>query len=401
MTTAGNRYVQGGGCATVGVAGLVQSGGFGSFSKNYGTAAGGLLEAEVVTADGSVRVVNARRDPDLFWAIRGGGGGTFGIVTRLTLRTHALPPYFGAVSATIRAATEASYRELIVRLIDFYGDKLFNRHWGELVVFEPDNTLRIAMVFQGLTQQQALDRWKPFVQSLQASPERFTFAAPFEAVALPAHRLWDPAFLVRNAPSFVIAADRPGAALSDVFWRGDGRQAGQYLHGYASTWLPESLLAQDARARLASAIFAATRHWAISLHFNKGLAGAPDEALAQARQTSMHPQALDAFALAISSAEEPPAYPSIRGHAPDVLRGRERARRIDAAMNELQRLVPRVASYVSEGDFFAADWQHGFWGDHYPRLRRIKARYDPHGLFVVHHGVGSEDWSADGFSPRA
>jgi hypothetical protein len=43
VTTQAGRYVQGGGCATVGVAGLIQSGGFGSFSKNYGTAAAGLL----------------------------------------------------------------------------------------------------------------------------------------------------------------------------------------------------------------------------------------------------------------------------------------------------------------------------------------------------------------------
>lgn len=52
VTTKAARYVQGGGCTTVGVAGLIQSGGFGSFSKNYGTAAAGLLEAEIVTAEG-------------------------------------------------------------------------------------------------------------------------------------------------------------------------------------------------------------------------------------------------------------------------------------------------------------------------------------------------------------
>ena len=50
------RYVQGGGCLTVGVAGLVQSGGFGSFSKRYGSAAASLIEAEVVTADSAVRI---------------------------------------------------------------------------------------------------------------------------------------------------------------------------------------------------------------------------------------------------------------------------------------------------------------------------------------------------------
>ena len=59
VTTRAGGYVQGGGCMTVGVAGLVQSGGFGSFSKAYGTAAASLLEAEVVTADGAVRIANA------------------------------------------------------------------------------------------------------------------------------------------------------------------------------------------------------------------------------------------------------------------------------------------------------------------------------------------------------
>src|SRR5262249_44712263 len=91
VTSTGNRYVQGGGCTSVGVAGLVQSGGFGSFSKGYGSAAAGLLEAELVTADGQVRIANPRTNPDLYWAIRGGGGGSFGVLTRLTLQTHELP----------------------------------------------------------------------------------------------------------------------------------------------------------------------------------------------------------------------------------------------------------------------------------------------------------------------
>jgi FAD/FMN-containing dehydrogenase len=77
VTTQAGRYVQGGGCTTVGVAGLIQSGGFGSFSKHYGTAAAGLLEAEVVTADGQVRIANACNNPDLFWALKGGGGWQF------------------------------------------------------------------------------------------------------------------------------------------------------------------------------------------------------------------------------------------------------------------------------------------------------------------------------------
>jgi FAD/FMN-containing dehydrogenase len=88
VTNKGGRYVQGGGCMTVGVAGLLLGGGFGSYSKRFSSAAAGLLEAEIVTADGHVRVVNACTEPDLFWALKGGGGGTFGAVTRLTLRTR-------------------------------------------------------------------------------------------------------------------------------------------------------------------------------------------------------------------------------------------------------------------------------------------------------------------------
>src|SRR5882724_1821118 len=107
------RYVQGGGCTTVGVAGLIQSGGFGTFSKRYGMAAAGLIEAEVVTADGMVRNANACTNPDLFWALKGGGGGSFGIVTRLTLRTRELPEFFGGMFVTVQAKSDAAYRELI------------------------------------------------------------------------------------------------------------------------------------------------------------------------------------------------------------------------------------------------------------------------------------------------
>ncbi len=63
--------MQGGGCATVGVAGLIQSGGFGSFSKRYGMAAASLLEAEVVTADGKFASSMRARYPDLFWGAQG------------------------------------------------------------------------------------------------------------------------------------------------------------------------------------------------------------------------------------------------------------------------------------------------------------------------------------------
>src|ERR1700756_5658768 len=110
---------------TVGVAGLVLGGGFGNFSKAYGMAGANLIEAEIVTADGEVRIANACSNPDLFWALKGGGGG-FGVVTRVTLRTHALPDFFGGVSAVIRATSDDAYRRLIAKTVEFYGQALFN-----------------------------------------------------------------------------------------------------------------------------------------------------------------------------------------------------------------------------------------------------------------------------------
>jgi FAD/FMN-containing dehydrogenase len=82
------RTVPAGSCPTVGVAGLALGGGVGFASRKFGLTCDNLLEATIVLADGSAVVCNANRNPDLYWALRGGGGGNFGIVTRLVFRTH-------------------------------------------------------------------------------------------------------------------------------------------------------------------------------------------------------------------------------------------------------------------------------------------------------------------------
>jgi len=107
---------------------------------------------------------------------------------------------------------------------------------------------------------------------------------------------------------------------------------------------------------------------------------------------------LDAFALAIVAGGGPPAFPGIAGHEPNVPVAREQRREIDRAMDELLKVVEVRGSYVSESDFFERSWQQSFWGKNYPRLAAVKKKYDPQGLFFVHHGVGSEQWSADGFT---
>jgi FAD/FMN-containing dehydrogenase len=395
VTTKAGRYVQGGGCLTVGVAGLISGGGFGSFSKRYGMAAASLLEAEIVTADGSVRIANPHTNPDLYWAIKGGGGG-FGVVTRMTLRTHELPQFFGGVFLAIKATSDDAHRRLIGKIVEFYAEKLFNPHWGEQLVFGPD-TLAISMVFQGLSGQEAETIWRPFFDWVAASPGDFAVVGAARVLPAPARHFWDPA-LLNIIPGVVLSDDRPGAPEDNIFWTGNLGEAGIVWHGYQSAWLPASLLKPDQREKLSDALFAATKHGGVSLHVNKGLAGAPADAIEAAKDTAMNPAVVDAFALAISATGEQPAYPGVAGHEPDVGTARKHAEAIAMAMSELRKLTPSSGSYVLETNFFEPNWQEAFWGANYPKLRAVKDKYDPAGLFFVHHGVGSEDWSGDGFT---
>ena len=217
-------------------------------------------------------------------------------------------------------------------------------------------------------------------------------------VAVPAQHLWDAAFLKQNAPDFVLSDDRPGAPAGNVFWRSNLGEAGWFLHGYESTWMPAALLEPAASAQLVDALFAGIRHWRLSLHFNKGLAGAPAEAVAAARDTATNPAAADAFALAISAAEAPPAFAGIAGHEPDLplaRRNAEQRRRGDGRAAQagaeprllrvgIELLRSRLAERVLGRELSAA--------------AAVKDKVDPEGLFFVHHGVGSEDWSPDGFT---
>jgi FAD/FMN-containing dehydrogenase len=145
------------------------------------------------------------------------------------------------------------------------------------------------------------------------------------------------------------------------------------------------------------------------LAFNKALAGAPPEAIDAARNTAMNPDVIDAFAWANTGAHGRPAFGGLPGpglatrahqliadlfgYSADGMRSRAAK-----AMATLRAIAPNAGTYVNECDYFQPDWQRAFWGPNYPRLLAVKRRYDPDGVFTVHHAVGSEDWSADGFT---
>jgi len=395
VTSKAGRYVQGGGCATVGCAGLVLGGGFGSFSKRYGTGGASLIEAEIVTADGQVRIVNAHRDPDLYWALKGGGQCAFGVVTRLTLKTHELGREAGGFDLTVTAASDEAFRKLLAAFVETIATGLINPHWGESVNVHGDNRLSVSMVFKDLTPAEAKAAWKPVTDLVAAAPADYQIRGS-SAPTQPMKTWWDFAPLRKVGAPWVRFDTRSDAPDQHAWWAGDSDQVSMFITGYESLWLPASLLEKPSRARLVDGLFEASRHFAVSLHFNKGLAGAPAEALAASRDTATNPAVLDAFALAIIATGTFPNYPGYP--AVDLAKAQESARRIDAATSALRPLAPAGGSYVSESNYFNKDWRQAFWGPHYPRLAAIKTKYDPEGLFVFHHGVGSENWSPDGFT---
>jgi hypothetical protein len=117
-TQAFGLIVPGGVVSETGVAGLTLGGGEGWVRRKYGLTIDSLLSARVVCADGSVRTASAESEPDLFWALRGGGG-NFGIVTSFEFRAHPLGPIVAFAGVFYRGADAA---QILPRWRDYCSD---------------------------------------------------------------------------------------------------------------------------------------------------------------------------------------------------------------------------------------------------------------------------------------
>lgn len=394
VVVKGGRYVQGGGCTSVGVGGHAQSGGFGHFSKYGGMTSANILEAEIVLANGDIVIANEHQNSDLYWALKGGGAG-WGITTRLTLATRDLPKRFGFIGCAIKAKDEGAFRRLVETFIVVARNNLVSPKWGEQVHFGPDRQMYVKMTFLDLSPEEAKEIWRPVLDLVNG--DDFSFSEDLVLYAIPAQKWWDLEFRATEMPETIELDQASSHKGKRFFWKGDNGETNVFWGGYESAWLSQGLLSEDRAAEFADTIIDAAKIFRFAFHFQKGLAGASEERLADARRTPVHPSVLDAFALLLVAGAQQNVIDGVPGHELNEAMLRDKAARIGAVYKRFRKAEPDTGSYSAEMNFHEEDWQARAWGENYARLLAIKNRVDPDGLFVGHHQVGSEYWSKDGF----
>lgn len=395
-TNQHGQYVQGGGCPSVGAAGgFTQGSGFGSLSKKYGTGAAAMLQAKVVTADGRVLIANRCQNKDLFWALRGGGGGTYGIATKMTLRTYKLPKTLGFYSGTLTAKNNQAYKKLIHEMLLFFRNKLDNQHWGENMIFNKNNTISLSLTYQGLTIKQVANLWQPLKSWIKKSPNNYSMKS--NITTLPPKDMWNLKYRLKHLPKSVRLDTGKGALKSNFWWESGDVETYIYLYTYQSWWLPTRLLDKQNIKQTSDLFYKATRYTNVMLHTQKALGGASKGAIQRSKETSITPAAYKAAALILMYAGSNDIQPGIKGQKQaNPHKIKKDIANVNAAMKLFMDAAPNAGSYANEANYFQKNWQKDFWGSNYPRLLKIKQKYDPNGLFYCHHCVGSELWTDHG-----
>ena len=108
-----NKLLPGGSCAGVGLGGLTLGGGYGLFGRKYGLTCDSLTE--VIMVDGEGNIHSSKNDPELLWACRGGGNGNFGIITQMTFALHDAPPHLQCTRFNIKVPDAAKAKEVLER----------------------------------------------------------------------------------------------------------------------------------------------------------------------------------------------------------------------------------------------------------------------------------------------
>nr|AEV21224.1 chanoclavine-I synthase oxidoreductase protein [Periglandula ipomoeae] len=365
-----NGYtIVGGECPTVGaVGGFLQGGGVSSIhSFTKGLAVDNVLEYQVVTPNADLVTANEHENQDLYWALKGGGGGTFGIVTQATVRVYPDDPV--VVTATMIKTAFANtlfwtegVRELL-RLLQYFNQLHIP---GQLVVTGPEKDsiqATLELHFANMTDE-------AHAMKLLSSELR----------PLSIHHI--------STSTSVRVQKRASSELRmkpDIYPPQYGILQGSVL---ISTAVFQSAEGPTLIARKFSELTVRSN----DILFTSNLGGRVSKNIAI--DVPLHPAWREAAQLVTFVRA---VGPSIEG-------------KLSALENLTSQDIPILysvdpnakISYRNLGDPQEQEFQARYWGlDNYARLAAIKAKWDPNGLFITRSGVGSEDWDVEGICRKS
>ncbi|KAL8423851.1 hypothetical protein RB596_003896 [Gaeumannomyces avenae] len=362
--------VSGGICESVGfTGGYLQGGGHTPMSGMYGMAADHVMALEVVTADGRFVTASPASNPDLFWALRGGGGGTYGVVTSAVVRAHPRVPVvtswfnlstYSPSTGAVEAAPDAFWagvRAFFARFVEWTDAGTYSYFW---MYNEGGGRLRLEVV----------PFWAPnhTLESFDALTASF-FAHVRDDLRLPGFEPRTRAF------------DAFYPAYHDSW----GNETVGRLHLPASRLFPRSGFEDPARfdtivaALRTHAEEGTGRVWGGYHQAPRNRSGV-DNGVSSAWRNAV------AFLIA--------SLPLPEGASPAAV-GAANRRLLDVIMRRWRGAAPASeggGSYMNEGTPVEPDWQVSYYGEQYPRLLEVKRRWDPSGVFYATTGVGSEGW---------
>jgi hypothetical protein len=343
---------------SVGLAGgFAQGGGVGDFTARYGLMADNAVEFEVVTADGEVRVINECNDPDLFWAMRGGGGGTFAVLTKYRVQLYPSLPIH-----TYRVVVNISNSDALRALLTLHAenqiawsnalvtggtDYYFNKASFGIVHSNPDDGTKLkeaTMAFHDAVRNMT------GISVIENDYTTFEDYTAYTSFSIADARATEPAGISsllssRLMPRNLFASPSSIASLVDAV-----------LHGIESA---HSLISTSAT----------------QVVFETPLSN-PDTA----HRTSAHPAWRSALWHVINVAEwEQPLAPAV-------------LKKVSLGFLDMlepaKMLTPGGGAYMNEASYREPEWQQTFFGENYARLLDIKRRYDPDHVFDCYKCVG-------------
>lgn len=368
-----NRTVVGGEDATVGLGGLIQNGGHGLLSSTYGLASDQVYQVTIVTTDGRRLVANDQQNQDLFWAVRGAGGGQFGIITEFVLRTHPVPANVVSGGLSFNSSVNG------------------NASWAALaeIASEIPNLMDagITGTVMSVTGEQAGPVVTISLTGFNSSARRMNDTI---------HQLATKITNIGHRHGYLNLSFTPPTSSS--YWSSTkpnylSSQSAGSASLFTSRLLGRAELSDLPREKLIHYLqnISVSQDPARGAMLLFGLQGGPGPAkIAEKRRGSVLPAWRSAYAHVM-------AYGSSFNESGDAKTGLEIAANFYEKVKEpvWREWGPNTGSYMNEGNPFSSTWKQDFYGVNYDRLLDVKLEYDPSESIFVQSGIGSDKWDYD------